>query len=356
MTNEKNMTQEKYQFQCDYIAGCHPAVLKALTETNLVEVPGYAQDKFCAQASEMIRDVCCLPSAGVYYFAGGTQTNLTVISSVLRPHQGVVASDSGHIHAHETGAIEATGHKILTLPAVDGKVTADNLKKLCQDYFDNEEKVLLVQPAMLYISFPTETGTIYSLAELESLAEVCKNYGLFFYIDGARLGYGLAASQDVKITDIARLSDAFYIGGTKCGTLGAEALVIKDRFLKKDFAAMMRRQGALLAKGRFAGVQFMALMADGLYFNIGKKAVAMAMRLRQAFLDAGCEPAGNSPTNQQFFILTPAQAEFLSQKYSFELCSKSDDGRLTVRFCTAWSTQEALVEELIIDIAKMKNL
>lgn len=350
------MTQTKYQFQCDYIAGCHPAVLKALTETNLVEVPGYAEDKYCAKATEMIRDVCRLPTAAVHYFAGGTQTNLTVISSVLRPHQGVVACDSGHIQAHETGAIEATGHKVLTVPAVDGKVTAENLKKLCQDYFDNEEKVLLVQPGMLYISFPTETGTIYSLAELESLAEICKTYDLFFYIDGARLGYGLAASPDVTITDIARLSDAFYIGGTKCGTLGGEALVIKSEFLKKDFAALMRRQGALLAKGRFAGVQFMALMTDGLYFEVGKKAVDMAMQLRKAFLDAGCEPAGNSPTNQQFFILTPGQAKFLSQKYRFELCGKTDDGRLTTRFCTAWSTQQAVVDELIADIAKIKDL
>ncbi|MDO4936435.1 MAG: aminotransferase class I/II-fold pyridoxal phosphate-dependent enzyme [Sutterellaceae bacterium] len=347
---------EKYQFQCDYIAGCHPAVLKALTETNLVEVPGYAEDKFCEEASQLIRKACDLPEAAVHYFAGGTQTNLTVISSVLRPHQGVVACDSGHIEAHETGAIEATGHKVLTVPAVDGKVTAENLKKLCQDYFDNEEKVLLVQPGMLYISFPTETGTIYSLQELEDLAAICKTYDLFFYIDGARLGYGLAASPDVKITDIARLADAFYIGGTKCGTLGGEALVIKNEFLKKDFAALMRRQGALLAKGRFAGVQFLALMTDDLYFRIGEKAVAMAMRLRQAFLDAGCEPAGNSPTNQQFFILTQAQAEFLSRKYRFENCGKTDDGRLTVRFCTAWSTKEEVVDELIADIAQIKGL
>ncbi len=350
------MPQAKYQFQCDYIAGCHPAVLKALTETNLAEVPGYAEDEFCAQASDLIRAACQQSDAHVHFFAGGTQTNLTVISSVLRPHQGVVACDSGHIYAHETGAIEATGHKVMTVPAVDGKVCAKDLENLCKDYFESEEKVLLVQPGMLYISFPTETGSIYSLAELEELAAVCKTYGLFFYIDGARLAYGLAASRDVKITDIARLSDAFYLGGTKCGTLGGEALVITNDFLKKDFAAMMRRQGALLAKGRFAGVQFLALMKDDLYFKIGEKSVAMAQRLRQAFIDAGCEPEGGSPTNQQFIHLTPGQAKALSEKYRYELCGKKPDGRIVVRFCTAWSTKDEVLEELLTDIARIKGL
>lgn len=247
-----------YQFQCDYIAGCHPAVLKALCETNLEEVPGYAEDKFCKEASDMIRAAWGGIDADVHFLSGGTQTNLTLIAAALRPHQGVVSASSGHIEAHETGAIESTGHKVMTIPAVDGKVTVDALRRLCADYFENEEKVLLVQPGLLYISFPTETGTIYSLAELEELAAVCREYGLFFYIDGARLAYGLAASPDVTLKDIARLADAFYLGGTKCGTLACEALVIKNPTLKRDFPALMRQRGALLAKGRLGGVQFAA--------------------------------------------------------------------------------------------------
>lgn len=345
-----------YQFQCDYIGGCHPTVLQALIKTNACEVPGYGEDQFCEQASHLIRQACGVSVASIHFFAGGTQTNLTVISSVLRPHQGVVACDSGHIEAHETGAIEATGHKVLTVPAVDGKVTAAALEKLCRDYFDNEEKVLLVQPGMLYISFPTETGTIYSLEELKALSSLCKRYGLFFYIDGARMAYGLAASPDVKLTDIASLADAFYLGGTKCGTLGGEALVIINDALKRDFPALMRRQGALLAKGRFVGVQFEALMRDGLYFDIGKKAVSQALLLRQAFIEAGCQPEGSSPTNQQFIRLTPAQAAFLKTKYRYELCGTTEDKHLIVRFCTAWSTQSDVLQQLIEDIATLKTL
>lgn len=252
-----------HQFQCDYIAGCHPAVLKALCETNLEEVPGYGEDVFCKEASDMIRAACGGIDADVHFLSGGTQTNLTLIAAALRPHQGVVSASSGHIEAHETGAIESTGHKVMTVPEVDGKVTAEALRRLCADYFENEEKVLLVQPGLLYISFPTETGTIYSLAELEELAAVCREYGLFFYIDGARLVYGLAASPDVTLKDIARLADAFYLGGTKCGTLACEALVIKNPTLKRDFPALMRQRGALLAKGRLGGVQFAALMKNG---------------------------------------------------------------------------------------------
>lgn len=344
-----------HQFQCDYIAGCHPAVLKALCETNLEEVPGYGEDVFCKEASDMIRAACGGIDADVHFLSGGTQTNLTLIAAALRPHQGVVSASSGHIEAHETGAIESTGHKVMTVPEVDGKVTAEALRRLCADYFENEEKVLLVQPGLLYISFPTETGTIYSLAELEELATVCREYGLFFYIDGARLAYGLAASPDVTLKDIARLADAFYLGGTKCGTLACEALVIKNPTLKRDFPALMRQRGALLAKGRLGGVQFAALMKDGLYFEIGKQAVEGAMRLRKAFIEAGCEMEGGSPTNQQFVRITKKQAEMLSKKYRYELCGKTDDGRFIVRFCTAWSTRPEVLEELIADVGTLRR-
>ena len=345
-----------HQFQCDYIAGCHPNVLEALVRTNLVEVPGYGEDPFCQSAADKIRAACGKPEAAVYFFAGGTTTNLTVVAAALRPHQGVVSCDSGHVEAHETGAIEATGHKVLTLPAHEGKIDAGKLDAYCAGYFENAEKVLLVQPGMVYVSFPTETGSIYTLAELEALRRVCDKWDLYFYLDGARLAYGLAASPDVTIGDIARLTDAFYIGGTKCGTLDCEALVINHPALKKDFPALMRRQGALLSKGRLAGVQFDAIMTDDLYFEIGRKAVSQAMRLRQAFIDAGCTMAGDSSTNQQFVCLTQAQCDFMARKYRFEDCGRSADGRRVVRFCTAWSTRDDVFEELVADVAKLKTV
>ena len=335
------------QFQCDYIAGAHPAVLKALEDTNGEEVPGYGEDRFCREAADLIRRACGQPEADVHFFAGGTQVNLTVAAAALRAHQGIVACSSGHIEVHETGAVEATGHKVLTVPAVDGKVTAEALMALCRNYFDDEEKVLLVQPAMLYLSFPTETGTLYSAEELQKLVDVCRRYGLLMYVDGARLAYGLAASQTVTLKTLAATADAFYIGGTKCGTLGGEALVIRNEALKKDFAAVMRRQGALLAKGRFVGVQFCALMKDGLYFEIGRQAVVMAQRLRKAFEAAGIETEGASPTNQQFFRLTSAQAAILGRRFRFEKCRLLDDGRWVVRFCTAWSTRPEALESLL---------
>lgn len=346
----------QHQFQCDYIAGCHPRVLEALVKTNFIEVPGYGEDMFCQQAAELIRKACEQPQAAVHFFAGGTQTNLTVIAASLRPHQGVVACASGHIEAHETGAVEATGHKVITLPAHDGKVCPIEFETFCREYHDNEEKVLLVQPGMLYISFPTETGTIYTLAELEALAEVCRRYNILLYVDGARMAYGLAASKDVTLADIARLADVFYIGGTKCGTLDCEALVIVNSALQKDFSAIMRRQGALLSKGRLAGVQFAALMKDDLYFEIGREAVAGAQRLRNAFLNAGCEPEGSSPTNQQFFRITRAQAAKLKEKYRYEYCGSLPDGRIIVRFCTAWSTKPEVLDALIADVAALKSL
>ena len=322
-------------------------------DTNAEEVPGYGEDRFCREAADLIRGACGVPDADVHFFAGGTQVNLTVAAAALRPHQGIVACSSGHIEVHETGAVEATGHKVLTVPAVEGKVTAAALTALCRNYFDDEEKVLLVQPAMLYLSFPTETGTLYSAEELRSLADICRKYGLLMYVDGARLAYGLAASESVTMKTLAETADAFYIGGTKCGTLGGEALVIRNETLKKDFAAVMRRQGALLAKGRFVGVQFRALMTDGLYFEIGRQAVSMARRLREAFVSVGIEPDGVSPTNQQFFRLTPEQAAILGRNYRFEKCRVLDDGRWVVRFCTAWSTRPEALDALIAAVKRL---
>lgn len=345
-----------YQFQCDYICGCHPAVLEALSRTNLTEVPGYGDDEFTASASKKILEACALPDASVFFLSGGTQTNLCVASAVLRSHQGMCTCDTGHIEAHETGAIEGTGHKVLTIPNDNGRLTADALDAYCSSYRDNEEKVLLVQPGLVYISFPTETGSIYTLAELEALRRVCDKHELLLYIDGARLAYGLAASPDVKITDIARLADLFYIGGTKCGTLAGEALVIKDKKLAKIFPAVSRRHGALLAKGRFAGVQFDALFTDDLYFKIGEKAVAQAMQMRKAFIEAGVVPDGDSPTNQQFVRLNDAQYAFMSRDFRFEKCCVNADGTTTVRFCSAWSTTDEAFEKLMAAIPQLKGL
>ncbi|MBQ9739619.1 MAG: low specificity L-threonine aldolase [Kiritimatiellae bacterium] len=344
------------QFQCDYIAGCHPAVLQALVNTNMEEVPGYGEDRFCTEAGNLIRRACRCDTASIHFFAGGTQANLTVISSILRPHQGVISATSGHVQAHEAGAIEATGHKILTVPAVDGKVLAQDVETMCRSYWDNDEKILLVQPGMLYISFPTETGTIYTLSELEALRDVCNRYQLGFYIDGARLAYGLAASPDVTLPDLARLADVFYIGGTKCGTLDCEALVIVNPLYQRDFTAMMRLRGALLSKARLGGVQFAALFENGLYEEIGRQAVQDAMAIRKAFLDAGVSMYGSSPTNQQFVLLSDKQLAFLNAKYRSEHCGKTPDGQHIVRFCSAWSTTREALSELLDDIALLKTL
>lgn len=347
---------EKYQFQCDYIAGCHPAVLQALTRTNEEELPGYCEDRHCRLAADRIRTLCNAPQADVHFFVGGTLTNLTVIGSALRPHQGVVAATTGHIFAHETGAIEATGHKVLTLASHDGKIDAGELEALCAGYASNTEKAHLVQPGMLYISFPTETGTIYTLAELQAIAAVCRRRGLFFYLDGARLAYGLAAGGDATLADIATLTDAFCLGGSKCGLLAGEALVITNPVLQRDFAAIKRQRGALLSKGRLVSVQFEALLAGDLYLTIGKEAVARARILRQHLIDAGCEPVGSSTTNQQFFALNDRQVESLSRGFVFEDCGKLPDGRTVVRLCTAWSTRRQAFDALIAAIDQLKGL
>ena len=340
--------QEKLFFDCDYMAGAHPEVLQALIDTNLTKRVGYGCDDYTAEAREVIRRVCNAPEAEVYFLVGGTQTNATVIDGVLAHHEGVLTAESGHINVHESGAIEATGHKVLTLPSYDGKVKAEDVDKYIRNFYADDTYEHMVAPGMLYISFPTEYGTVYSLSELEALSSVCHGHDIPLYIDGARLGYGLAAEGgNVTIEDIARLSDVFYIGGTKVGALFGEAVVVTNPKLLRHFFPLVKQHGALLAKGSLLGIQFSALFKDDLYFRIGREAVSKALRIRDAFAAKGYEVVGNSPTNQQFFRLPNDIVDRLLHHASFEMWGPRGTTETTVRFVTSWSTTDEEVNKLI---------
>lgn len=342
------------QFQCDYCEGAHPDILKLLTETNLVQQPGYGEDPVCTQVAQTIRTLCSAPDADVHFMVGGTPCNLTVIAAALRPYQGVISAESGHINVHESGAIEATGHKVLAVPSNDGKVTAAQVEQVWHAHWDDATHQHMVQPKMVYISNPTEIGTLYSLAELTALSEVCRKHGLFLYMDGARLGYGLTARGcDLDLPAIARLCDVFYIGGTKQGALLGEALVITSDALKTDFRYMIKRQGGLLAKGWLIGRQFEVLLNDGLYFELARHANEMAEMIARAFRQKGYRFFIDSPTNQQFPILPNTARAALMRKYSFADWAKVDDDHTAVRFCTSWATQKSAVDALCADIAAL---
>lgn len=339
------------RFECDYTEGAHERILKRLLETNDEQTGGYGVDKHCEKARAYIKKACGSENADVHFLVGGTQTNTTVISSILRPHQGAVAAVSGHIAVHETGAIEATGHKVLTLPSDDGKIRAEQVKELYDAHWNDAAPEHSVQPGMIYISQPTEYGTIYTKSELEALSQVCRECGLPLFIDGARLGYGLAADDsDMCLADIAKLCDVFYIGGTKVGALMGEAVVIINDALKKDFRYMIKQNGGLLAKGRMLGIQFETLFEDGLYFDISKHAIEMAMLLQTAFTNQGIRFLYHSTTNQQFPILPDHTLEALRKKYTFSFWEKTDATHSAVRFCTSWATKKEHVEMLIQDI------
>jgi threonine aldolase len=338
-------------FECDYTEGACPEVLARLTETNLLQTAGYGEDEFCAAAAGKIRSLCAAPDAAVHFLVGGTQTNATVISAALRGHEGPLCAVTGHINCHETGAVEATGHKVLTVPSEDGKIRAAQIAAYVEAHANDAAFEHMVKPGMVYISHPTENGTLYSLAELEEISAVCRRYGLYLFLDGARLGYGLAApGADVTLPDLARLTDVFYIGGTKVGALFGEAVVITNDALKKDFRYFIKRHGGMLAKGRLLGVQFDALMTDGLYLRVSEHAVSLAMKLRAALERAGFPLAYDSLTNQQFPVVPDALLEKLSKKYSFSVWGKPDAEHTTVRFCTSWATREEDVDALIADI------
>ena len=332
-------------FDSDYMAGAHPKVMERLLETNYEQTTGYGTDAYTAKAVTLIREACGTPDARVHLLVGGTQTNATVIDGILARHEGVLAAESGHINVHESGAIEATGHKVLTLPSYQGKVSACDVRNFIKDFYSDETYEHMVAPGMLYISFPTEYGTVYSLEELEDISAACHEAGIPLFIDGARLGFGLAAS-DVTLKDIARLADVFYIGGTKVGALFGEAVVITNPDLLQHFTPLVKQHGALLAKGRLLGLQFEALFTEGLYFKIGEEAVRKALRLREIFEENGFPAAMDSPTNQQFFVLPNSVIDRLKENASFELWGPRGETETTVRFVTGWSTTDEDIETL----------
>ena len=317
-------------------------------ETNLEQTVGYGMDEYCSKARELVSKAVGRDDVDVHFLVGGTQANATVISSVLRPYQGVICAASGHINVHETGAIEHSGHKVLALPAENGLLKASQIREAMQEHLAEDGPEHTVQPGMVYISFSSEVGTVYSLEQLKSISAVCREYGLPLFIDGARMGYGLMAEGgDVTLSDIAFLADVFYLGGTKQGALFGEAVVIVNETLKKDFRYNIKQNGGMLAKGRLLGIQFLTLFEDGLYFELSRHAVGLAMKIRDAFRAKGYAFLVDSPTNQQFPVLDNATMERLSGDFRFSVWQKVDEGHTAVRFCTSWATKPEAVEALI---------
>lgn len=340
------------RFESDYLEGALPEVMQALCDTNYAQTPGYGEDEYCREAADMIRAKCSAPDADVHFLVGGTQANMIVITAALRPHQAAIAAETGHIAVHETGSIEAAGHKVITLKSDDGKITAAQVRSCVEAHWNDSTHEHMAQPALVYISQPTENGTVYSLAELEALSAVCREKGLLFYVDGARLGTALVSS-DMALPDLARLTDAFYIGGTKLGALFGEAVVITNRAIARDFRYIVKQRGGMFAKGRLLGVQFGALMHDGLYERTAKREVDLAMKLRAAFEAKGWPLCYDSPTNQQFPIVPDAVLEKLAEKYTFSHWGKVDGSHTAVRFCTSRATREEDVDALIADIESL---
>lgn len=337
-----------YQFQCDYNEGAHQRIIERLAETNFEQTVGYGEDQYCAQARETIKGVIGRTDADVHFLVGGTQANATVISSVLRPHQGVLCADTGHINVHETGAIEHSGHKVLALKHTNGLLAAETIREAMKEHLAEDGPEHTVQPGMVYISFSSEVGTVYSLSQLKEISDVCREYSLPLFIDGARMGYGLASEGcDVTIKAIARLADVFYIGGTKQGALFGEAVVIVNESLKKDFRYLIKQNGGMLAKGRLLGIQFQALFEDGLYFETSRHAVGLALKIRDAFKAKGYAFLVESPSNQQFPILPDDLLDSLAKDFRFSVWKKIDSTHTAVRFCTSWATREEAVEALI---------
>lgn len=331
-------------FLSDYTEGCHPKILEALAETNLVSQPGYGDDLWCQRAAEKLATLC--GGGDVRFLNGGTQANLLVISALLQRHQAAIAAGTGHIAVHEAGAIEFTGHKVITLPAHEGKLDAGELDAYLRAFYADATHEHMPEPALVYISQPTELGTLYSRAELTALSETCRRWQLKLFADGARLGYGLMSPAcDMTLRDLAALCDVFYIGGTKVGALCGEAVVF-PKGAPRGFFTMVKQQGALLAKGRLLGVQFDALFTDDLYWEISRHAIEQAMALKAAFVEKGYPLFADSPTNQQFVILTKEQKERLEQNVAFNVWEPLDDGRFAVRFVTSWATKPGDVEAL----------
>lgn len=341
-------------FNNDYNRTAHPAIMQALAEGAAESHVGYGLDGWCEKGAALIREAIGRPEAEVHYLLGGTQANYTVISALLRPFQSVICADSGHINVHETGAVEHCGFKIQGLPMTDGKITAEQIAAEAELYRSSGIKEHITQPKLVYLSLPTEFGTIYTRAELTAIRRVCDEYGLLLYVDGARLAYGIAAADcDMTLPELASLVDVFYIGGTKCGAMFGEAVVFCRAELAENFRSYIKQNGGMLAKGWLLGLQFATLFTDELYLNIGRRAVEQAMQIREAFAAKGIMPYIESSTNQQFVVLDEAQMVQLGEKYIYEYEKNLGGGRHCVRFCTSWSTQPEEVAELLADIAAL---
>lgn len=341
-------------FNNDYAEGCHPKVLEKLIATNMEQTPGYGEDVHCKAAADAIRKLCKNDSLAVHFLVGGTQTNLTVIDACLRSHQGALCAESGHINVHETGAVEATGHKVLGLPSADGKITAKQVRDYTLAHRADGAFEHMVQPKVVYISNPSELGTLYSKAELKALSDTCRELGLYLFLDGARLGYGMMAKgNDLSFADLAELTDAFYIGGTKVGALFGEAVVISNPAIQEDFRYLIKQHGGMLAKGRLLGVQFEALMEDNLYLEISEHADALADKIRNTLDEIGAPYYVPGVTNQIFPILSDKLLAELSKEFVFTEQCRVDETHRAVRFCTSWATTEGNADALC---TKLKQL
>lgn len=347
--------QERVDSLChlesDYNNGAHEVVLRRLIDTNKERTQSYGDDCFSEHARQLIREACDAPEAQIWFLAGGTQTNATIIDCVLQPYEGVLCADTAHINVHEAGAVEFTGHKVIALPSHEGKIDVGELRAWLAAYFADETAEHMVRPGMVYITFPTELGTLYTADELRALHEICHEYGLLLYVDGARLTYGLAASKDVTLPLLAQLADIFYIGGTKCGALCGEAVVFPHGNAPIHMLSRIKRHGSLLAKSRVVGVQFEALFQPTedtpVYFTIGQHSVSLAMRLRHLFVEKlGYKPFIDSPTNQQFYIIPNTDLEHLRNHIGFEVWCPVDANHTACRFVTSWATTEQEIDAL----------
>lgn len=345
-----------YLFHNDYNEICHPAVLEKMQSNLGKQMPGYGEDSACQRAASIIRRLCENDNLAVHFLVGGTQANLIVISAALRPHQAALGALSAHINVHETGAVEATGHKVLALPSNDGKITADQIHNTMLAHYADEAREHIAQPKLVYISSPTELGTIYSLAELEAISSACKEHNLYLFVDGARLGYGLAAAgNDVTLPDLARLTDVFYIGGTKVGAAFGEAVVISNPALAQDFRYIIKQRGAMLAKGWLLGLQFEALLEDNLYMKISAHADRMADRIRDTLDKLNYPLLIDGVTNQIFPVLPDVLLEKLKENFTFTEQERVDPEHRAVRFCTSWATQEMAVDALCSELEKLSK-
>ncbi len=340
-------------FKNDYSEGAHPKILKTLTETNLEQAEGYGLDRFCLEAATLIRNRTGREDVDVHFLSGGTQTNLIAISSFLRTHEAAIAAESGHIFVHEAGAIESTGHKVIAVGSREGKITPEQIQPVLDFHTDEH----MVKPRLVYLSNPTELGTVYSRQELEAFRSFCDDRSLLLYVDGARLGSALCVPEaDLDLGSMAALTDAFYIGGTKCGALIGEALVIRTPSLKQDFRFFLKQKGALLSKGRLMGIQFLELFRDDLYFELARHANRMAGLLKNALKESGFEFLTDSPTNQIFPILPNPLIEDLKKSFDFYVWSTIDESHSSIRLVTSWATREEDVTALIKAIEKGRNL